>query len=398
MKSYNILLLLAIIFNLIACIKEPTVVPSSVYDCTSDIVNTHPNSAAFDAFLEDKIKQGIPGMTMIVESPEGIWTGAAGLADIPNNIPMKACNEMRIGSTTKSFTATIILQLHEQGVLNVGDSISQYLDAEMVQKIANAELATIEQLLNHTSGIEDYTSIISFSIRLLNDFSHPWTPEEELAFIYEEPAAFAPGTQRKYSNSNYLLLGLIAERVTGKSGATLFQERIFTPLNLANTSFNQDHSIPENLVRGYSDEEENFVLIDRTDFTFAHSSMDGGAISTVADLRTYIQAALTPNKLFSAEMIERMTTVIPPSGEDKTISTKDTPLTFNGIGLGWFNMKTAYGTAYGHGGALRGFKANMVYFPDSETTICYLMNGSNGKVNQLERTIRESEIVSLLFE
>ncbi len=398
MKSYNIFLLLGITLSLIACIKEPTVVTSSKYDCTSDIVNTHPNSAVFDAFLEDKIKQGIPGMTMIVESPAGIWTGAAGLADIPNNIPMKACNKMRIGSTTKTFTATIILQLAEQGILNLSDSISQYLAPEMVKKIANAELATIEQLLNHTSGIEDYTGLINYSIKLLNDLNHPWTPEEELAFIYEEPAAFAPGTQRKYSNSNYLLLGLIAERVTGKSGTTLFQEQIFTPLNLANTSFNQVHSTPEDLVRGYSDEEENFVLVDRTDFTFAHSSMDGGAISTVADLRTYVQAAMTPGRLFSAEMIERMKTVIPPSGEDQTISTKDTPLTFNGIGLGWFNMKTPYGTGYGHGGALRGYKANMIYFPDSKTSVCYLMNGNNGKVSELEKTIRSEEIVSLLFE
>jgi len=398
MKFHQIVSLFSIIFLTFACVKEPIIIPASTYVCTESIENTHPNSSQFDAFIDRKIAEGLPGMTMLIETPDGIWAGAAGMADIPNNVPMQTCNIGRVGSITKTFTATLILQLAEKGVLKLSDTISQYLDPAMVKKISNAELATVEQLLSHTSGIIDYTGQIDFSIVALNDTYKLWTAEEELAFIYGEPALFEPNTQRKYSNSNYVLLGLIAENITKKSGATLFQERIFTPLGLNNTFFYQDNTIPENIVRGYSDEEDKLVLIDRTDFSFAHSSMEGGAMSSVGDLRTFIQAAMTPDVLFSAEMIQKMTTVIAPSGEDHTISTKDTSLKLNGIGLGWFNVNTPHGTGYGHGGSIRGYQSFILYFPASKTTLCYIINGNDGQLDALEDEMLRTEIVPLLFE
>jgi len=394
----NKLLVFCLIFCCAACVKAPKVIPLSTYHCEDNIQNTHPNIAQFDAFIAQKVTEGLPGMTMLIETPAGIWAGAAGMADIPNKISVQACNIGRIGSITKTFTATLILKLVEKGQLNLSDKISLYLAPEIVNKISNAELATVEQLLSHTSGITDYSDQIDFSISALNDANKLWTALDELAFIYDEPAQFAPNEQRKYSNSNYTLLGLIAENITEKSGATLFQEEIFTPLGLTNTSFNQDNITPKHIVRGYSDEEENSVLIDRTAFTFAHSSMEGGAMSSVADLRTFIQAAMTPNVLFSEATIQEMITVKPPSGKDHTISTKDTSLKFDGIGLGWFNLKTPYGIGYGHGGSLRGYQSFMVYFPDRNVTVCYIINGHDGQLDELEDNMRNNELVPLLFE
>jgi len=398
MRLMNKFIVFCLIFCCVACIKEPIVIPAATYVCENNIKNTHPNSGNFDAFLDKKIAAGIPGMTMLIETPAGIWTGARGTADIPNKIPMQACNVSRVGSITKTFTATLILQLVEKGQLNLSDKISKYLASEIVDNISNAKLATIEQLLSHTSGIADYSNQIDFSVAVLNNVNKLWTALDELAFIYGEPAEFTPNAERAYSNSNYVLLGLIAEKITAKSGATLLQEEIFTPLGLTNTSFNQKNLIPENLVRGYSDEEENGTLIDRTEFSFAHSSMEGGAISSVADLRTFIQAAMTPGVLFSESMIKEMTTVKAPTGKDHTISPKDHSLKLNGIGLGWFNIETAYGIGYGHGGSLRGYQAFMVYFPGKETTICYLINGNDGLMDDLEDHMRNNELVSLLFE
>ena len=391
-------LLLGITFCLVACIKEPTVIQSSVYDCTTSIENTHPQSSTFNNFLQSKVAEGIPGISMLIESPEGIWAGAAGFADIPNQAPMQACNIGRVGSITKTFTATLILQLHEKGLLDLSDKVSTHLDPTMADKIDNAATATIAQLLDHTSGITDYAGTIDFSIEALNNTSKLWTAEEELKFIYGQPADFEPGAQRKYSNSGYVLLGLIAQNITGKTGAELFQEQIFTPLNLSNTFFYQDNTIPKNIARGYSDEEDNMVLIDRTEFSFAHSSMEGGAISNVEDLRTFLQAAMTPNELFSAATIERMLTVTTPAGEDHIKSDADYLLRIDGIGLGWFNIETPHGKAYGHGGSLRGYKSFMAYFPDSKTTFCYIMNGNDGQVKDLERQLLRYEIVPLLFE
>lgn len=398
MKLHHIISLLGITLSTIACVKEPVVIPAATYACVENIENTHPNSDQFDAFIARKVAEGFPGITMLIETPEGIWAGAAGMADIPNNIPMQTCHIGRVGSITKTFTATLILQLAEQGKLKVTDKISQYLAPDMVKKISNAELATVEQLLSHTSGIVDYTGQINFSIVALNDTDKLWTAEEELKFVYGEPALFEPNTQRKYSNSNYVLLGLIAESITGKSGATLFQEQIFTPLDLSHTFFYQDNTIPKNIVRGYVDEEENKVLIDRTNFSFAHSSMEGGAISSVADLRTFIQAAMAPDALFSEAMIQQMTTVVAPSGKDHTVSTKATSLKRNGIGLGWFNIATPHGTGYGHGGSITGYQSYMVYFPASQTTVCYIINGNDGQLDDLEDEMRTMELVPLLFE
>jgi len=398
MKFYQIVSLFSIIFLTFACVKEPIIIPASTYVCTENIENTHPNSKQFDAFIDRKVVEGLPGMSMLIETPDGIWAGAAGMADIPNNIPLQTCNIGRVGSITKTFTATLILQLAEKGALKLSDTISQYLDPEMVKKISNAEVATVEQLLSHTSGIADYTEQIDFSVVALNDTYKLWTAEEELAFIYDEPALFEPNTQRKYSNSNYILLGLIAENITKKSGTTLLQEQIFTPLGLSNTFFYQDNTIPKKIVRGYADEEDKLVLIDRTTFSFAHSSMEGGAMSSVADLHTFIQAAMTPDVLLSAKTIQQMTTVKAPSGEDHTISTKDTNLKFNGIGLGWFNVNTPHGTGYGHGGSITGYQSFMSYFPASNTTVCYIINGNDGQLDALEDNMRQTELVPLIFE
>lgn len=391
-------LLFTLVLCLNACTKEPAIVPDTQYNCVKTIENTHPNSAQFDAFLEQKVTEGLPGITMLIETPQGIWTGAAGMADIPNKVVMQPCNINRVGSITKTFTATIILRLAESGMLNLSDKLSQHLASDLVDKVANSETATIAQLLDHSSGIPDYTNQIDFSIAALNDTKKLWTAREELKFIDKVPAVFDAGTQRKYSNSNYVLLGLIAESITGKSGATLFQEQIFAPLGLTSTYFYQDNRLPNSLVRGYSDEEENGVLVDRTEFSFAHSSMDGGAMSSVEDLRVFLQAAMSPDVLFSKEMIQKMTTVIPPAGEDHTISKNVKSLKRNGIALGWFNLETPYGTAYGHGGSITGYQSFMLYLPDSEITVCYLVNGNSGQMDKLEDEMRDNELIPLLFE
>ncbi|MEM1121016.1 MAG: serine hydrolase domain-containing protein [Bacteroidota bacterium] len=400
MKSSIFFLATMLLLLCSSCIKEHALQTSSDYDCISTITNTHPKSEEFDAFISAKIAEGIPGMMMLIESPDGIWAGAAGMADIPNQIPMQPCNLSRIGSVTKTFTATLILRLQTEGLLNITDKISDYLPAEIIAQIANGTEATIENLLNHTSGIPDYTEVISYSVDFLNSPTWLRTDEGDLQYIYGEPAEFAPDAQRKYSNTNFILLGLLAEAVAGKSGRELYQEYIFQPLGLNNTYFNQltPNFHPKGLVRGYSNEENKEVIIDRTDFTFGHTSMTGGIISNLEDLRTYIQAIFINQSFFSEEVTQQLTTVKPVSGEDHTVSNKAYSLRSNGVGLGWFNLTTPYGTAYGHGGALRGYKSFIAYFPDTQTTICYLINGHDGFIDDLDDKMRGNELIPLIYE
>lgn len=401
MKIKSILLLIGFTLSWTACVKEPLSISKTNYNCTNSIENTHPNSDLYQAFIQGKVAEGIPGITMLIESPEGIWAGAAGYADIVSKIPMEVCNISRIGSITKTFTSTLILQLHEKGLLQLDDVISKYLPEEMVAKIINADKITIEQLLNHTSGLADFSDNIQFSVDIFNNPKRHWTAHDELNYMYELPAKFEPGTKRQYTNLNFVLLGVIAENITGKTGAELYKQQIFAPLGMNNTYFNQDNIIPSQTVRGYGDEESNLTLTDRTEMTFAHSSMAGGIISNVADLKTYLQAIVKKDGgLLNANLVSKLAVVKEVTGEDKTKSTKDLLFKTNGIGLGWFNLKgnQSNRNAIGHGGSMRGYQAFIAYFPDTKTTLCYLINGNDGKLDELEDEMRGNELMSLLFE
>lgn len=401
MKIKSILLLIGFTLSWTACVKEPLSISKTNYNCTNSIENTHPNSDLYQAFIQGKVAEGIPGITMLIESPEGIWAGAAGYADIVSKIPMEVCNISRIGSITKTFTSTLILQLHEKGLLQLDDVISKYLPEEMVAKIINADKITIEQLLNHTSGLADFSDNIQFSVDIFNNPKRHWTAHDELNYMYELPAKFEPGTKRQYTNLNFVLLGVIAENITGKTGAELYKQQIFAPLGMNNTYFNQDNIIPSQTVRGYGDEESNLTLTDRTEMTFAHSSMAGGIISNVADLKTYLQAIVKKDGgLLNAQTASKLAVVKEVTGEDKTKSTKDLLFKTNGIGLGWFNLKgnQSNRNAIGHGGSMRGYQAFIAYFPDTKTTLCYLINGNDGKLDELEDEMRGNELMSLLFE
>lgn len=401
MKINNLLLLLSFTLSWTACIQEPITVSESTYSCTNTIENTHPDSELYQAFIQAKVAEGFPGITMLIESPEGMWAGAAGYADIANKIPMEVCNISRVGSITKTFTATLILQLQEKGLLQLDDVISKYLPEQMVAKIANADKATIEQLLNHTSGLADFTDNIQYSLDIFNNTEKHWTAEDELAYIYDLPAKFEPGAKRLYTNINFVLLGVIVENITEKKGAALYKEQIFAPLGMNNTYFNQDNNRPTQIVRGYGNEENNQILIDRTEMTFAHTSMAGGIVSNVEDLKTYIQAVIKKdNGLLNSAFVDQLDKVSEVPGADKTKSTKDYLFKYNGVGLGWFNLQGNQSdrNAVGHGGSLRGYQAFIAYFPNTETTLCYLINGNDGMLDELEDEMRGNELMSLLFD
>ncbi len=401
MRITYFIFLLTILLSLSACVKEPVIVAAKVYDCEHLLENTHPKSDLFDIFIKDRMLDGLPGMTMLIDSPEGFWAGAAGYADISNKIPMQVCNISRIGSVTKTFTATLILQLMEEGQLQLDDVMSQYLSADLASKITNSDKITIRQLLDHTSGLADFFDNIQYSVDYFNDPSKPISAMEELRYIFNQPAKFEPGIQRQYTNINFVLLGMIAENITGKMGATLYRERIFRPLGMTNTFFKQDTNIPTAIVRGYSDEEGNKVLIDRTEMAFAHTSMAGGIVSNVLDLKKYMQAIVTQEGgLLNSAIVNDLNVVKPTAGKDATLSTKDYSFKNAGIGLGWFNLKgnTPDRNAVGHGGSMRGYQAFIAYFPATQTTLCYLVNGNDGQLDYLEDEMRGNELMALLFE
>ncbi|MBH0123103.1 beta-lactamase family protein, partial [Rhodococcus sp. CX] len=183
-------------------------------------------AAVRPVITEQMEEMGIPGLVAIVRSPErGDYEIAAGVANIDTGEPVEMTDHFRIGSITKTFTATVALQLAQEGKFGLDDPLEQYFPQ------VDTNGATIRQALNMTSGIPTYTTD-AFLNALADDPQRVWTPDELLATIEGVPAEFAPGEGWDYSNTNYVLLGMLAERFGGAPLKTLIQDRIFTPLQM----------------------------------------------------------------------------------------------------------------------------------------------------------------------
>jgi D-alanyl-D-alanine carboxypeptidase len=180
-----------------------------------------PLGGLLDSSLSSAISEGIPGVAILARTPgEGTWASAAGSIDLRNGIPMKPNSVSRVGSITKMFTAVVILQLMEEGALALDDPISKFLPAEVIRGIQNADSATIRQLLNHSSGIASYSDHQTIEEVLTRGSNRDQTSLRMLDLVRGLPASFTPGADCNYSNTGYILLGLVAETVTGRAMET----------------------------------------------------------------------------------------------------------------------------------------------------------------------------------
>ncbi len=386
---------------LTSCLEDPPIIPAVDYACTTSENFAHPQEDRFQAFLEEKTAEGLPGISMLLENSDGRWAGSAGQADIANNIPLEVCHQHQLGSVTKTFTAVVIMQLVEEGLLALNDTIAPYLDREIVRRVANADRATVRDLLQHSSGIPEFLDI-PFSMAAAEQPRRAFTARKTLEFIYDERAVFPAGSKVSYSNSNFTLLGLIAERITGERGEELFQERIFTPLGMVNTFFSQEVSapMPTGIARAYLDQNGNGRFTDVTEVSAIRTSMAGGIVSTPEDLFRFARGLFVEGRLVSQATLTAMTSASELPFDD--------PDTFEygeefrvrriaGLGLGLFVLDTDQGIAIGHGGGYAGRRARMWYFPNSGETIVYFMNSSGDSVREISRQLQRNEMIDLLF-
>ncbi len=287
-----------LLISLLGCQKDP-IATENTYTCLSSSSSSidHPDAARFDQFLEEKVAEGLPGISMLIKTPEGFYQGAAGVADIPNKIAMKPCHLHRIGSITKQFTAAIVMLMYQDGELDLDDNISDLLPAHTLKDIANAKEATVRHLLTHSSGIPDVYDI-DFWLEFYDDPLRVRQAGEEINYARNVDADFPAGTQWHYSNTNYILLQLIAENISGKTYKALLHERIIVPLGLQSTYFD-DHGVqPSGVVRGYTDDYGNDYLRDVTDYAFGVANGTGGIFSNIYDLLLFHLAFTEPGILW----------------------------------------------------------------------------------------------------
>lgn len=366
--------------GLISC-EQDRIYPESFYSCDAvETVELHPKRHDFEALVQELVSSGVPGIQCTVyDQKNGYWSSAAGYADLASAIPLQPCNKTRVGSTVKTFTATTILLLQEEGLLRMDDPIADYLSAKDLEGIENAGEATICQLLQHSSGIYNYIQNLHFQTASLNDLTKTWSPAELLSYARGEKAYFLPGTDVLYSNTNYILLGMIIEKVAGKPFYQVFEEKIFGPLSLRYTSFAATDPVPDGIIRGYVDLYSNFNLMEATYYSgWDYYTADGGLISNAYDLNVFLTNLFEGNLLSEVSLSEMKNWMGPTEGSGDGFETS--------YGLGIFKIETDFGEAYLHSGDAIGYYASMVYFPEQGVTITWAVNANYGKIDEFTQS------------
>jgi len=295
-----------------------------------------------------------PGATaIVVKDGEVLFQGARGMADLELGVPLTPDHVFRLGSITKQFTAAAIMLLEEQGKLAVGDPITKYL----TDYPTNGYEITIEHLLTHTSGIFSYTSIPGYMMG--NEIRADLSTEELVDVFDDLEMDFSPGEQWSYSNSGYVLLGAIIEKVSGQSYADFIEENIFEPLGMNNSHYGGSQLIPGR-AGGYQSIENGYTNAPFLSMTQPHAA--GSLLSTVGDLARW-NAGLFGGELLTVESVARMATEFTLNDGEGT-----------GYGYG-LSVREIDGTpVIDHGGGIHGFATYAVWIPEAKIYIALLCN------------------------
>lgn len=309
-----------------------------------------------------------PGMAVgIIKDGELIYARGYGMANLEYNIAITPTSVFRIGSTSKQFTASCIAILALQGKLSLDDDIRKYIPElpEYEKPIS------IRHLVHHTSGLRDYLTLEYLAGKSDNDF---YTPEDSVAALARQKALnFTPGDEHLYSNSGYYLLGVIVQRVSGKSLNEFAQEHLFKPLGMKNTHFHDNHTmIVKNRADGFSPTKTGF----RIDMTTLDHVGDGGIFTTVEDLYLWDQN-FYDNKLEKGLLELIHTTGVLNNGEKLDYA----------FGLGISEYKGL--KMVSHGGAFVGYRAEMIRFPEEKFSVICLANLSTVNPSKLCRQVAD---------
>ena len=310
---------------------------------------------------------GVPGAIVFVDSPACHWTVSLGTGEVGKRLPMSLDDHVRIGSITKTFTGTVVLQLADEGRIGLDKPISFYLSG-----VPDGKTITIRQMLQMRSGLYNYSEDVAFNQLLDSNPKRVWTIPELLAIRRKHPVYFAPGADFHYSNTNTILLGRLVETVTGNSLGAEFQRRIFGPLRMTESSLPDlaNSAIPRPHPRGYTFGTNAGSIppacdaskVGRRDVTNVSPSWTwaaGGAISTLHDLKIWARALAVG-------------TLLTPATQAQRLQFQPTAPTANAPGYG-LNIAN-YAGVIGHDGALPGFNSFMGYIPGKDTTIVVLAN------------------------
>ncbi|MFC5412371.1 serine hydrolase domain-containing protein [Larkinella bovis] len=353
----------ALLLGLLSCAPNDYTIPAVSCTESTPLNSTYSRAQALQALLDRGTADGIPGMSIAVFTPEeGYWAGASGYARLEDKTALQICHLHYGQSVAKLYTAIGILKLVEAGKIALDEPVTTYLPARFSDYITEAHTITVRMLLNHTSGIPGYSLDTDYVTVLLQHPLRTFTPEQYLSYIRKAPLAFKPGSYFEYSDTNYLLLALIADRVSG-SYDRLIQESILTPLTLHQTFYDAIQQQP-NVVNSYFDRFGNGKLENVSQMQQANVNSLRGDDGITASPLDYVKLlrGLFEGKLLSDKSMTTM-----------TIWVKDQKGEFR-YGMGLYFEHFSGQVAYGHGGAGLGAGCGLYYFPEKKL---YVFLGTN---------------------
>jgi D-alanyl-D-alanine carboxypeptidase len=333
---------------------------SSKKYCTTDVVlnNNYSKASALQSAMDRHTARDLPGLSLAVYSEEeGWWAGASGYAKLETKTPMTICNLQYLQSVSKTYMAVAILQLHEQHKIILDAPITKYLAEKHTRNIKNADQITVRMLLNHTSGIAEYNSHPKYTADVILHPTKILAIEESLQLLKDEPPQFSPGAKYAYTNTNYLLLAIIGDAITGNH-ATYIAQHSFRPL-----AMNHSYYRPDLMKMDYAGLPDSYWDILNTGRPANITPMqranvaplkgDDGVVSTTTDAVKFLKG-LMEGKLLKDSSMKMM----------KEWVNNDAGKPAYGLGLIHFDLDGV--VAYGHGGGGLGAGCVLAYVPSKK--------------------------------
>ncbi|MER5863686.1 serine hydrolase domain-containing protein [Kitasatospora sp. NPDC002040] len=319
-----------------------------------------PLDPALVARLDEVIERtrqetGVPGVTVGLWLPgRGTYVHSFGEADTKTHRPMTPDLNMRIGSETKTFTITAVLELVDEGLVGLDEPIGKYLDG-----VPDGDCITIRQMAEMRSGLFSYTFDDDFVHDLLSDPDRPFTPQQLLGYAFKHDNVFAPGAEFQYSNTNTVLLGLLVEKLGGMPLADFIHHRVTGPAHLDRTLFPTGAEFPQPYAHGYTRQTLDDSVADATHWNPSWGWAAGAMISDLHDLHHWAKVVAT-GELLSPETQREREKFLPVPGFPPGA----------GYGLGLFRTNGWIG----HNGSLPGYESVTMYLPEQDATMVVLLN------------------------
>jgi D-alanyl-D-alanine carboxypeptidase len=383
LKSLLICTSLALI--LVACGGGSSPDPETV----SDNDTQTPVEFDYQALIDDAISEAVPGIVLLVDSPEKTFLGSAGLSNVEEQTPMETYHVMPNGSAGKKLTALLTVMLDEEGLLGLDDTIDNWLSEDILSQIENSDQITLRQLLNHTSGIYNYldgASSDDFFQALLADPDTIKTDSYALEFGLNQPAYFLPGEGYRYSNTGYLLAGLILDEVLGSHHSSAVRHRILIPFGMNSSFYNGVEKSLGDIISGYV-VNDVYGEFDSKPFYENIGVADAPLTASVEDLALLLKMIVGQDDDISPYVKDQL------FGDSHLVTIDES----TSYGLGLFIDTVNNKVVYHHNGLEPGYSTTNIYIPDSQTSItiffnCGLSEQCELETDSLSRTVLFQEL------